>query len=86
MSQTANNNTVYWTAGNHNSHLRGIRQASSMRAAVRAARNYLRNELYGEGRIAYFDDDPRRSDDFYGPEPVRIDERSLHTNYRWATR
>jgi len=45
-------------------------------AAVRAARQYIRGELYGEGKTTIYSDG----------QPVRQDERSIHTGMRWETR
>jgi len=69
---------VYWTASNNSSFLNGCRDANSLKAAVRSARHYVRNELLGEGRISYF----YHADDL---EPFRIDEKSIFTNHRWKT-
>lgn len=44
-------------------------------AAVRAARAYVRGELYGEGTLVIMMDGV----------PVRRDERSIFTRYRWVT-
>lgn len=77
--------TIYWTAKNNSSYLNGYRQAASMLAAVRDARYYLRNELYGEGVIYYFDSDPSQDDGMYDSEPCRTDERSIFTGFRWKT-
>ena len=41
--------TITWTASNNSSFLDGCREASSIAAAVRAARRYIRYELCGEG-------------------------------------
>ncbi len=72
-----NETQVEWTAKNHSSYLNGRRSAPSLRAAVLAARNYLRNELYGDGRILYFE---------AGAElPFRADEQSIFTKGRMVT-
>jgi hypothetical protein len=75
---TKENTTIYWTAENNSSFLNGYREAKTMRAAVRDARHYLRNELIGEGTIRYFTD--------IEDAPVRVDEKSLQTGYKWVTR
>jgi len=67
---------ITWTAKNNSSYLNGSRSARTMRGAVRAARSYLANELFGEGTITYF----------VGGAPVRQDEQSLHTGGRMTTR
>lgn len=67
---------ITWTARNNNSYLNGERQAKSIRSAVIAARRYVRNELYGEGAITFFENG----------EPIRFDERSIYTGYRWTTK
>jgi hypothetical protein len=66
----------YWTARNNSSYLNGRRYASSLLAAVRAARSYVRNELYGEGSFTVYADG----------YPVRHDERSIFTQYKWVKR
>lgn len=79
---TAANTTVYWTASNNSNYLNGYRQANSMRAAVRDARNYVRNELYGEGTITYYDNLRDAEQDCR----LRTDERGMFTGHRWQTR
>jgi hypothetical protein len=69
---------VEWTAKNNSSYLNGRRAAPSLRAAVRDARHYLRNELYGEGTIHYFE--------IGSDYPFRTDEKSIFTGQRWVTR
>lgn len=66
---------ITWSAKNNSSYLNGNRQAESMRAAVRAARAYVRGELYGEGTLTIYVDG----------HPVRQDERSIFTGFRWVT-
>jgi hypothetical protein len=67
---------ITWSAKNNSSYLNGSRSAPTLRAAVIAARAYVRGELYGEGEITIYVDG----------EPVREDERSIHTGYRWVSR
>lgn len=67
--------SITWTAKNNSSFLHGSRPAKSLAAAVRAARSYIRGELYGEGRATIFEDGI----------PVRHDERSIHTGFKWET-
>ena len=67
---------IEWTASNNSSFLNGSREASSIAAAVRAARRYIRGELYGEGKATIFKDG----------NPVRRDEYSIHTGYKWDVR
>jgi len=67
---------ITWTAKNNSSYLNGTRNAKTMIGAVRAARHYLANELFGEGTITYFVDD----------QPIRHDEKSIFTGGRWETR
>ena len=69
-------NKITWTASNNSSFMNGSREASSIAAAVRAARAYIRGELYGEGRATIFADG----------EPVRDDECSIFTGFRWNVR
>ena len=66
--------SITWSASNNSSFLNGSRKAKSMRAAVLAARAYVRGALYGEGKLTIFVDG----------WPVRQDECSIHTGYRWA--
>jgi hypothetical protein len=75
---------IWWTAHNSSRFLRGHRRAESMRQAVKDARQYLDNELCGDGVIAYFDFDPDNADPFGSFTPVRIDEKTIHTSYKWA--
>ena len=67
---------IEWSASNSSSFLNGSRQAKSLAAAVRAARRYIRGELYGEGKATIFDDG----------NPVRQDECSIHTGLKWEVR
>lgn len=69
-------NKITWTASNNSSFLNGERAAPSVVAAVRAARAYIRGELYGEGRATIFSDG----------DPVREDERSIFTGFRWQSK
>jgi len=64
---------ITWTASNNSSFLNGEREASSIRAAVRDARRYIRGELYGEGKATIFVDG----------QPMREDEKSIFTGYQW---
>jgi hypothetical protein len=64
---------VTWSAKNNSSFLKGHRNATSVMAAVRAGREYVREELYGEGTLSIFIDD----------ECVRQDERSIFTGFKW---
>lgn len=67
---------VTWTAKNNSSFLNGQRSAQSIQAAVKAARKYIREELYGEGTATIFVDS----------SPVRQDECSIFTKFKWETR
>lgn len=67
---------ITWTARNNSSYLNGQRSASSIMAAVREARSYIRNELYGEGSATIFADG----------SPIREDERSIFTRFKWVVR
>jgi hypothetical protein len=67
---------ITWSAKNNSSFLNGSRTAKSIRAAVIAGRAYVRAELYGEGTITIFADG----------QPIRQDERSIFTSYKWITR
>jgi len=66
---------ITWRASNNSSYLNGNRPAPTILAAVRAARAYVRGELYGEGALVIMVDG----------EPVRRDERSIFTGFRWVT-
>ena len=66
---------ITWTASNKSSFLNGSRSAPTILAAVRAARAYVRGELYGEGTIFIMVDG----------ELVRRDERSIFTRFQWVT-
>jgi len=66
---------ITWSAKNNSSYLTGSRSAPSILAAVRAGRAYVRGELYGEGTLTIYVDG----------QPVRQDERSIFTGFRWAT-
>ena len=77
MHTTQNNmSTHYWTGSNNSTYLRTIRAAKNKLAATRAALNYLRGELMGEGKVMIFDNDDRDSN------PIIIFKRSIHTGYR----
>ena len=79
MNEITNETTYYWTASNNSSFLNGTRTAKTMIGAVRAARRYLRYELYGEGIITIStNNDPESM-------PTRTDELSMFTNYNWKT-
>jgi hypothetical protein len=75
-----NTKTYYWTAKNNSSFLNGCRKAKTLRGAVIAARRYVDGELCGEGKICIYDQAP-----VYGLEPVRIDEKSIFTQFCWKT-
>lgn len=67
---------ITWSASGNSSYINGGGSASSVLAAIRAARNYIRNELYGVGvSVIYVDG-----------EPMCRDERSLNTGMRWVAR
>jgi len=66
---------ITWSASNNSTYLNRSRSAKSMLAAVRAARAYVRGELYGEGTLTIYVDG----------HPVRQDERSIFTGFAWAT-
>lgn len=67
---------ITWSAKNNSSFLNGSRPAKSIRAAVLAGRKYVHNELYGEGKLTIFEDG----------YPVRQDECSIFTGFKWTTR
>lgn len=69
----------YWTANNDSSYLNGVREAWSLRSAVIAARRYVNAELLGEGVVTIWEGS-------VNGRPFRVDERSIHTNYKWTTR
>ena len=53
-----------------------------MRNAVRDARKYVMDELYGDGEICFFDERPGElSSPSY---PIRKDERSIYTSFKWS--
>jgi len=64
---------ITWTASNNFSFLGSSRSAPTLAAAVRAARAYVRGELYGEGTLVIMVDG----------HPVRRDERSIFTRFQW---
>ena len=66
---------ITWSAKNNSSYLNGSRSAPSILAAVRAARAYVRGELYGDGTLTIYADG----------QPVRRDERSIFTGFRWVS-
>jgi hypothetical protein len=66
---------ITWTASNNSSFLNGSRSAPTILAAVRDARAYVRGELYGEGTLVIL----------VNGHPVRRDERSIFTGFRWVT-
>jgi hypothetical protein len=66
---------ITWTASNNSTFLNGSRGAPTILAAVRAARAYVRGELYGDGALVIMVDG----------EPVRRDERSIFTKFQWVT-
>ena len=68
---------IYWTACNSGSFLNGRRSAKTMLGAVRAARHYLNNELYGDGTISYYDSSDK---EFI----FRKDEKSIFTGNKWV--
>ncbi len=68
--------TITWTASNNSSFLNGEREAKTMTGAVRAARQYVRGELMGEGKITIMEDGV----------PVREDRCDMFTGYRWESR
>ena len=70
---------IYWTAKNNSNFLNRSRSAKTLIGAVRAARKYVDGELYGEGKVSFFDN----KDDH---EPIRTDEKSIFTGFKWATR
>lgn len=75
--------TIYWTARNNSNFLNGYRKATSLKQAIKDARNYVTYELYCDGAIEYYDTNPNNDDTPYGPVPVRIEEHSRRTGYRW---
>ena len=65
--------TITWTASNNSSFLNGNREAKTVLGAVRAMRNYIENELCGEGSGTIFVD---------GVE-FRQDRKDIFTGYKW---
>jgi hypothetical protein len=70
----------YWTAKNNSSFLNGYRTAKTIIGAVRAGRRYVDSELCGEGRLVIAD-----SIDGLHCNPVRVDSKSIFTNFKWET-
>jgi len=70
---------ILWSAKNNSTYMTRPRRAKTLRTAVRDAKSFLKNELYGEGVITYYDE----SDLEY---PIRQDEKSIHTKFRFVTR
>ena len=68
-------NIITWSAKNNNSYLNGSRKAKSILAAVRAAKAYIRGELYGEGMATIY----------VNGEETRYIERSIQTGYIWRS-
>jgi len=66
-------NKITWSAEGNSGFLNGQREACTVRAAVRAARKYIRTELGGEGSLVIYVDG----------EAVREDSRTIFTGYRW---
>lgn len=66
-------NTYTWSAKNNSSSLNGERSASSKLSAVRAAKAYVRGELFGEGIITIRENG----------EDIEWHERSIHTGMKW---
>jgi hypothetical protein len=66
---------ITWSAKNNSSYLKGSRSATSVLAAVRAGRAYVRGELYGEGTVTIYQNG----------NPIRQDERSIFTGFCWST-
>ena len=69
-----------WTAKNNSSYLVGYAYAKTELAAIREARYYIRNELYGEGVIIV--EKLHKSGTWY---EVRRDEKIIFTSFRWET-
>ena len=70
---------IYWTASNNSSFLNGLRREKTLIGAVRAARKYIRGELYGEGTASFYEN----SDGLVSGTPIRIDSKTMFTGYRW---
>ena len=66
---------ITWSASNNSSFLNGDREANTVIGAVRAARNYLENELAGEGTITIYQDGC----------PIRQDRKDIFTGYKWSS-
>ena len=69
---------IYWTAKNNSTYLNNWRTAKTERSAVIAARNYLRGELMGEGKIQYAHEDENGE-----MQVFRTDEKSIFTKFKW---
>lgn len=63
-----------WSAKNNRTHMLKDRTAPTKLSAVRAARHFVRNELYGEG-TAYI---------FRNGVLIETHERSIFTQMRWV--
>lgn len=64
---------VTWTAENRTEFLNGQREAANINDAVATGREYVVNELNGEGTVTIFLDG----------EEVRKDQCDMYTNYTW---
>jgi hypothetical protein len=67
---------ITWVAQNNSTFMVRARSAATMIGAVRAAREFIRGELFGEGVATIYSDG----------HPVKQTERSIHTGYQWVTR
>ena len=67
--------TITWSAKNDSNYLNGYESAKSVRAAILAGRKYVENEIQGSGKLTIYEDG----------EPIRQDEKSIWTNFRWKT-
>jgi hypothetical protein len=65
--------SITWTASNKGCHLIGERPATTVLAAVRDGREFVRGELNGEGKITIYED---------GVE-IREDRCDMFTAWKW---
>jgi hypothetical protein len=70
------NSKITWGAQNNSTFMPRTRSANTMIGAVRAAREFIRGELFGEGVATIYIDG----------KPVKQTECSIHTGYQWVTR
>jgi hypothetical protein len=71
MNKTSN---ITWNAGNNSTYMTRSRAANTVLGANRAARKFIRNELFGEGSATIYVD----------AHPFMSIERSIFTKFQWV--